>query len=95
MVNRTKVKGKLVSVYAAKRIDHANLELRLVLMKYIGDSIVETRLTQAQVAKMFGVTQPRISNLMRGRVESFSIDSLVNMLGRLGMRVVLSFEANQ
>jgi predicted XRE-type DNA-binding protein len=90
--NRGQVEGRLISVYAATRIEHANLDMRRALMKYISDGIAEARLSQVQAARLFGVTQPRISNLMRGRVESFSIDSLVNMLGRQGMRVVVSFE---
>src|SRR5450432_2613976 len=89
---RGKVEGRLISVYAARPIQYANLDMRRELMTYIRDGIAEARLSQAQAARLFGVTQPRISNLMRGRVESFSIDSLVNMLGRQGMRVVVSFE---
>ena len=92
---RRKVKGRLGSVYAAARIEHANLELRRELMKYITDSMADFRHTQAEVARALGVTQPRISNLMRGQVESFSIDSLVNMLGRLGVRVMVSYELNK
>jgi predicted XRE-type DNA-binding protein len=87
-----KIEGHLNSVYAARPIEYANLDMRRALMRYISDSIADARLSQAMAARLFGVTQPRISNLMRGRVESFSIDSLVNMLGRQGMRVVVSFE---
>ena len=94
MADQGKLKGRLISVYAARPIEYANLDMRRALIKYIGDSIAESRLNQAEAARLLGVTQPRISNLMRGRVESFSIDSLVIMLGRLGMRVVVSFEAN-
>jgi predicted XRE-type DNA-binding protein len=90
--NRGQVEGRLISVYATTPIHHANLDMRRELMTYISDGIAEARLSQAQAARLLGVTQPRISNLMRGRVESFSIDSLVNMLGRQGMRVVVSFE---
>jgi predicted XRE-type DNA-binding protein len=44
------------------------------------------RLTQAQAATLFGVTQPRISDLVRGKIDRFSIDTLVAMLGRAGIR---------
>ena len=44
-------------------------------------------LSQAQAAKLFGVTQPRVSDLVRGKTELFSIDSLVRMLARAGVRV--------
>jgi len=47
------------------------------------------RMTQAQAAVMFGVTQPRVSDLMRGRIDRFSVDTLVAMLGSAGLRVRL------
>ena len=45
------------------------------------------RLTQAQAATLFGVTQPRISDLVRGKIDRFSIDTLVAMLGHAGIRI--------
>jgi predicted XRE-type DNA-binding protein len=53
----------------------------------ISTVIRERGLTQARAARLFGVTQPRVSDLMRGRIELFSIDSLVEMLGRAGLGV--------
>jgi len=44
-------------------------------------------LTQAQAAALFGVTQPRISDLVRGKIDRFSIDTLIAMLGHAGVRV--------
>jgi len=44
-------------------------------------------LTQARAAKVFGVTQPRVSDLVRGKIHLFSIDTLVSMLGRAGIRL--------
>jgi predicted XRE-type DNA-binding protein len=49
--------------------------------------IAREKLTQAQAAKLFGVTQPRISDLMRGKIDLFSLDMLVNMLATAGMRI--------
>jgi predicted XRE-type DNA-binding protein len=46
-------------------------------------------LTQAEAAKIFGMTQPRISNLMRGKIDLFGMDMLVNMLAAAGLRVTL------
>jgi predicted XRE-type DNA-binding protein len=45
------------------------------------------RLTQAQAAALFRVTQPRISDLVRGKIDRFSIDTLIAMLGHAGVRV--------
>ena len=47
------------------------------------------RLTQAQAARLLGVTQPRISDLVRGKIDRFSVDSLIEMLGRAGARITI------
>lgn len=44
-------------------------------------------LKQAEAAKLLGITQPRVSDLLRGRVELFSADALIDMLARLGVKV--------
>jgi hypothetical protein len=46
-------------------------------------------LTQAQAAKIMGITQPRVSNLMSGRLHVFSVDTLIALLARLGLRVAM------
>ena len=69
-----------------------HLLVRTSLMSAI-TSLIETRgLTQARAARLFGVTQPRVSDLVRGRLELFSIDSLVEMLGRAGIGVSIRLE---
>lgn len=65
-----------------------NLLLRSELMSRIRDTAKGT--TQREAAKLFGVTQPRINDLLRGRIEKFSLDALVNMLGKAGMRVTVT-----
>ena len=65
-----------------------NLLLRSELMSRIRDPAKGT--TQREAVKLFGVTQPRINDLLRGRIEKFSLDALVNMLGKAGMRVTVS-----
>jgi predicted XRE-type DNA-binding protein len=69
--------------------DSANLKLRSELMIEIGKLITARRLTQAKAAALFGVSQPRVSDLVRGRIERFSVDTLVAMLGHAGVRVEL------
>ena len=50
--------------------------------------ILEVRgMTQAAAAKLLGVTQPRVSDLMRGKIDRFSLDNLVELLSRIGIRV--------
>jgi predicted XRE-type DNA-binding protein len=65
----------------------ANLLVRTDLMICIENVIKARGLKQKDAAKLFGVSQPRISDVMRGKLDAFTIDSLVNMLGNAGMRV--------
>lgn len=65
----------------------AHLLIRSDLMIQLERTIREQKLTQAKAAKLLGVTQPRISDLLRGRIQLFSIDSLVDMLAKLGVSV--------
>ena len=64
-----------------------NMKVRSALMTVLTDFILREGLTQAQAAKKFGVTQPRISDLMRGKIDLFAIDTLVNMLGAAGLHM--------
>ena len=64
-----------------------SLKIRADLMIAIERLIKRRKLTQAGAAKLLGVTQPRISDLVRGTIELFSIDTLVDMLTRAGVRV--------
>jgi predicted XRE-type DNA-binding protein len=70
-----------------------HLRVRSTLMGAARKLIEERGLTQAEAAKLFGVTQPRISNLVRGRIDLFSIDTLVDMLARAGIQVDVAFSA--
>jgi predicted XRE-type DNA-binding protein len=49
--------------------------------------IERRRMTQSAAARLFGVTQPRVSDLVRGRIDLFSIDALVKMLAEAGVAV--------
>jgi predicted XRE-type DNA-binding protein len=66
-----------------------NLKVRSSLMMALKRHIEREGLSQTQAAKVFGVTQPRISNLMHGKIELFGLDMLVNMLASAGLRVTL------
>ena len=63
------------------------LLLRTKLMCAVGDVITERKLTQAKAARLFGVSQPRVSDVIRGRIERFTIDALVEMLAKAGVRL--------
>jgi predicted XRE-type DNA-binding protein len=64
-----------------------NLRIRSAMMRAIVAFIRKGELTQARAAKVFGVSQPRISDLMRGKIHLFSIDNLVGLLAAAGLRV--------
>jgi predicted XRE-type DNA-binding protein len=69
-----------------------NLKLRSTLMLALTRHIKSKRLTQAQAAKVFGVTQPRISNLMHGKIDAFALDMLVKMATAAGLRVTMQIK---
>jgi predicted XRE-type DNA-binding protein len=71
----------------------ANLLVRARLMHDLSVIIRKRKLTQARAAKLFGVTQPRVSDLIRGKIELFSVDSLIAMLGHAGAKVELRVRA--
>jgi predicted XRE-type DNA-binding protein len=66
-----------------------NMKLRSGLMIALKAHLQRTGLTQVQAAKLFGVTAPRISDLMRGKINLFALDSLVNMAAAAGLHVEL------
>ena len=68
-----------------------SLRLRAQLMVELRRMIQARKLTQNSAAKLFGVTQPRISDLVRGKINLFSIETLVDMLTRAGIQVQLRF----
>jgi predicted XRE-type DNA-binding protein len=67
--------------------ESAHLVVRSDLMIQVQKFITSRHLTQAQVARILRVTQPRVSDLLRGRVDLFSTDALLDILARLGVRI--------
>jgi predicted XRE-type DNA-binding protein len=68
----------------------ASMKAKATLMIELQELLKQAGITQAEAAKKLGVTQPRISDLMRGRIELFSLESLMDMLSSAGMQVQLS-----
>lgn len=66
-----------------------NMKLRSELLLALKSRISQSGMTQAQAAKLFGVTQPRVSDLMRGKINLFGLDALVNMATVAGLHVEL------
>ena len=64
-----------------------NMRLRSDLMMALQKRITQLKLTQEQAAELLGVTQPRVSDLMRGKISLFALDILVNMTTAAGLHV--------
>jgi predicted XRE-type DNA-binding protein len=64
-----------------------NMRLRSVLMTALKGHLARTEMSQAQAARLLGVTQPRVSDLMRGKINLFALDALVNMAAAAGLHI--------
>lgn len=65
-----------------------NLKLRTSLMIDLREHLKSRGLTQTQSAELLGIPQPEVSHLMRGKIDKFSLDKLVNLLAHVGLEVV-------
>jgi predicted XRE-type DNA-binding protein len=73
------------------REEAEHLLIRSDLMIAVQKAVARRGLKQAEAAKILGVTQPRVSDLLRGRIDLFSTDALIDLLARLGTRVRIVF----
>ena len=69
-----------------------NLLLRADLMIAIQRCLRKSGLSQTEAARKLGITQPRLSDLARHRIERFSLDALVNLAGKAGLNVRLTIK---
>jgi predicted XRE-type DNA-binding protein len=77
------------------REESEHLLVRADLLIQVQKSIASKRLTQAEAAKLLRVTQPRVSDLLRGRIDLFSTDALIDMLAGLGIGVKLVLRSSK
>lgn len=81
-------KQQLISVAFEDTPEEAEImKLRSILMITLQEYIVRSGLNQLESAKLFGVTRPRISNLMRGKINLLTLDVLVKMASTAGLHV--------
>jgi predicted XRE-type DNA-binding protein len=64
-----------------------NMKLRSELMMAVKAQLLKQELSQTAAAKKLGVTQPRVSDLFRGKIELFALDTLVTMATKIGLHV--------
>lgn len=65
----------------------ASMKVRSELLITLQETLRRKKITQVQAAKLLGVTQPRVSDLMRGKIELFSMEMLIDMLTQMGVQV--------
>lgn len=69
------------------------LLIRSRLMLEVDQFVKKSGLTQMEASKKLGITQPRLNDLLRGKIQKFSIDALVKMLSRIGVHVDVNVRA--
>jgi predicted XRE-type DNA-binding protein len=90
----TKGSGNVFADLGFSPAEVRNLRLRSEMMTALRTFIEKAGLTQADAAKRLKVTQPRISDLTRGKISRFSLDTLVNMLADAGLEVDMRIKAS-
>jgi len=86
-LKRTRSTGNVFRDLGFDKDEAENLKLRAELMMRIEDFYRRSGMTQAEAARVLGLTQPRLNALLKGRIGLFSIDALVNAATNAGMRV--------
>jgi predicted XRE-type DNA-binding protein len=86
-MKRQVTRGSVFNELGFPSAEVANLKIRAVLMLAIEEELEEQKLTQAEASALLNVSQPRISDIKRGKMQLFTIDVLINMLAKLGKPV--------
>ena len=89
-MNMTRGSGNVFADLGFNAEEAQNLLLRSQTMMAVSLWYEGSGLTQAQAARMLGMTQPRLNQLLKGKIGEFSLDALVNLATRAGMRVGLT-----
>jgi predicted XRE-type DNA-binding protein len=92
-MTRSKVYASVWDALADSPEQAANLRARAELMQQIATDVQRRRWTQTEAAVRCGITQPRMNDLLRGRISRFSLDALVNIATALGRRVRLELDS--
>lgn len=71
--------------------ESANMRLRADMMLHIQNTITDSGLTQKEIAQHCGITQPRLNDLLNGKISKFSLDALVNINASLGHTATFEF----
>jgi predicted XRE-type DNA-binding protein len=88
-LKRVRGSGNIFIDLGFNKADAENLKLRSELMMRIQEFYRRSDMTQAEAAKVLGLTQPRFNALLKGKIGLFSLDALVNIASRAGLSVRL------
>ena len=91
----TESTGNVFRDVGFRREEAEHLLVRADLMIQVQKLIGVQRLKQREAAEVLRVSQPRVSDLLRGRIDLFSTDGLIDMLARLGARVRFTVKPNR
>jgi predicted XRE-type DNA-binding protein len=86
----TKSSGNVFDDLGFDAAESENLKIRAQLMRELDALIHEKRLTQSEAAELLGIHQSRVSDLVRGKIDRFSIDMLVKLLAKTGRHVEIT-----
>lgn len=89
----TKSSGNVFIDLGFNQDEAAVLQMRANLMGDLRLYIEKRKLTQAQAAKQLGIAQSRVSDLVRGKWDKFSLEMLITLEARLGRKVRVEFAA--
>ncbi|WP_350283772.1 XRE family transcriptional regulator [Nitrosomonas sp.] len=70
----------------------ASMKMRSQLLIVLQEHLRNSGLTQLKAAELLGVTQPRVSDLMRGKIDLFSLESLIDMITSIGLKVEMNIK---
>lgn len=70
-----------------EHFNEANMRMRVILMNALISEVNAWEYQQAECAKLLGITQPRLSDLLRGKVDKFSVDALLNLINKTEIQV--------
>lgn len=73
--------------------ESANMTMRSDLLIAIQRKVGAWKVTQAEGARRLGITQPRLNDLLRSKIDKFSLDMLINVAGQAGIKVRLAIAA--
>jgi predicted XRE-type DNA-binding protein len=91
-MTKAKIYASVWDVLADTPKQAANLRVRAELMQQVAAIVKKKHWTQTEAARHCGITQPRMNDLLRGRVSRFSLDALVNIATAIGRRVHVELE---